>query len=134
MAEEPGQRQRKRALTREALIRAAFMLFRDQGYEATTVDEIAALGGVSRRTFFRYFPSKEAVAFPHRETRLAHFEALIDRPLPGEAPYETVRRALLTTAEDFIDQRETLLAQRAIFTPAARSPRAVHSLQVRKRW
>src|SRR5512147_435167 len=55
-------RQRKRARTRAALIASALELFARQGYEATTIDEIAAAADVSPRTYFRYFATKEEVA------------------------------------------------------------------------
>lgn len=56
---------------REALIAAAFQLFLERGYEQTTVDDIVTLAGVGRRSFFRYFPSKEDVVFPDHEQSLA---------------------------------------------------------------
>jgi AcrR family transcriptional regulator len=56
---------------RDALIAAAFQLFLERGYEATTIDDIVALAGVGRRSFFRYFPSKDDVVFPDHERCLA---------------------------------------------------------------
>lgn len=56
---------------RDALVTAAFRLFLERGYEQTTVDDIVALAGVGRRSFFRYFPSKEDVVFPDHERCLA---------------------------------------------------------------
>src|SRR3712207_4563900 len=56
-------RDNKKTRTRAALRAAAFHLFRTKGFDRTTVDEIAAEAGVSRTTFFRYFPTKEAVVF-----------------------------------------------------------------------
>jgi AcrR family transcriptional regulator len=56
---------------RDALVEAAFQLFLERGYEQTTVDDIVTLAGVGRRSFFRYFPSKEGVVFPDHERRLA---------------------------------------------------------------
>ncbi|MFF0160828.1 TetR family transcriptional regulator [Streptomyces sp. NPDC005263] len=56
---------------RDALVAAAFRLFLERGYEQTTVDDIVALAGVGRRSFFRYFPSKEDVVFPDHERCLA---------------------------------------------------------------
>ncbi|TDE33806.1 TetR/AcrR family transcriptional regulator [Nonomuraea mesophila] len=56
-----GIRERKKRRTREALIAAAVELFQRQGYEATTVAQIAAAADVSTRTFFLHFPTKEDV-------------------------------------------------------------------------
>ncbi|QNE79537.1 TetR family transcriptional regulator [Streptomyces finlayi] len=63
---------------REALAEAAFQLFLERGYEQTTVDDIVARAGVGRRSFFRYFPSKEDAVFPDHESCLADMTALLD--------------------------------------------------------
>ncbi|WP_028659657.1 TetR/AcrR family transcriptional regulator [Nocardioides insulae] len=58
------------ASARDRLVRAAFDLFAGQGFEQTTVDQIASHAGVGRTTFFRHFPTKESVVFPDHDAIL----------------------------------------------------------------
>jgi AcrR family transcriptional regulator len=88
-------RERKKQRTREALLRTALELFTTQGYEGTTVDEVAEAVDVSQRTFFRYFAGKEEAALALHEMTVTHFlEAVRERP-PHEAPMEALRQAVL---------------------------------------
>lgn len=92
---------------------AAYALFSERGFAATTMDEIAERAGVSRRTAFRYFPTKESLVFPEREERFARFSELL-RPEPGESGFSTVRRACLALAGDYEADRARTVAQWAI--------------------
>ncbi len=56
-----GVRERKRRETLQRITDAGIRLFVEKGYEATTLDEIAAAAGISRRTFFYYFKSKDEI-------------------------------------------------------------------------
>ncbi|MFI9758045.1 TetR family transcriptional regulator [Streptomyces sp. NPDC051963] len=90
-----GLRERKKQRTRDALLRAALELFTTRGYEQTTVDDIAEAVEVSQRTFFRYFTSKEEVAFFAARLAESHFvDAVRARP-PEEAPLDALRLAVL---------------------------------------
>ncbi|GGT27142.1 TetR family transcriptional regulator [Streptomyces purpureus] len=91
-----GLRERKKQRTRDTLVRVALELFTGKGYERTTVDEIAAAVDVSQRTFFRYFASKEEVAFAVQQMVEERFyEALVERPAE-EAPFDAMRNAVLS--------------------------------------
>ncbi|MCX5435720.1 MULTISPECIES: TetR family transcriptional regulator [unclassified Streptomyces] len=82
----------KKAPMREVLAEAAFQLFLDRGFEQTTVDDIVARAGVGRRSFFRYFPSKEDAVFPDHERCLADMTAFLEEA-DGTDPVGTVSDA-----------------------------------------
>jgi AcrR family transcriptional regulator len=94
MGQATGLRERKKRETREALARAALELFVERGYDETTLAEIADAAGVSTRTIFAYFPSKEDILFSTLQTmRDALAQALAERPAGTDA---------LTALRDFI--------------------------------
>jgi AcrR family transcriptional regulator len=91
-----GRRERKKQRTREALIDAAFQLFQEKGFEATTVEEIADEVDVSSRTFFRYFASKEDVVLTFQEEQFTTMlETLATRPA-SEPTMTAVRNAAVS--------------------------------------
>jgi AcrR family transcriptional regulator len=101
VAELPtGLRERKKRETREALTRAALELFVERGYDETTLAEIAAEAGVSTRTIFAYFPSKEHILFSTLQAmRDALAAALADRPAGTDA-LTALREFILSSAHE----------------------------------
>jgi mycofactocin system transcriptional regulator len=81
---------RPRATSRAALERVGFRLFAERGFAQTTVDDIAAAAGIGRRTFFRYFASKNDLVWGDFSDQLESLRALLDA-VPPEVP---VLRAL----------------------------------------
>jgi AcrR family transcriptional regulator len=87
-------RARKKAATKHAIQEHALRLFVEKGYEATTVEEIAAAAGVSHMTFFRYFPRKEEVVEYDEYDPL--FEEIVAGRPADEPPLTALHRALRT--------------------------------------
>ena len=118
---EPDWRQRKKNATRDRLRASALRLFREQGYDATTVEQIAAAAGVSHMTFFRYFPAKEDVALSDSYDPLL---AAALKQTPASWPLtRRIRTALLQGLRQVYDtERDALLAQNTLIvsTPALR--------------
>jgi len=86
-----GLRERKKARTRASLREHALRLFREQGYQRTTVEQIAAAAEVSPSTFFRYFPTKEDLVLQDdMDTRMVE---AFERQPPGLGPVAAVRAA-----------------------------------------
>jgi len=80
---ELSRRERKKDETRQRIFREAIRLFRERGFEDTTVDEITERADVARGTFFNYFPKKEAVLAYLSEQRLEDAEAGASEILAG---------------------------------------------------
>ncbi|KWV33620.1 TetR/AcrR family transcriptional regulator [Micromonospora rifamycinica] len=121
-------RDRKRARTRQALVDAAVELIGRQGYEATTIAEIAAAADIGTRTFFSYFPSKEDLLFPETDRRVRVAVDAITHRAPDDEPAEVLLRALRRANEESDDMTGPLAALRIRLTmqvPAVRA-RALH--------
>jgi len=119
MSDVVGLRERKKARTREALQDAAMERFARQGFDGTTVEEIAEACEVSPRTFFRYFPTKEDVLFADGEARRERLLAVIaERPI-DEPAFGALQAAMRTLTADYRDDRDALVAR---FQIVAASP------------
>lgn len=90
-----GLRGRKQEHTRRTLTEAALRLFEEQGFEATTVEQIAEAVMVSRRTFHRYFGSKDEVVLAHEDEQFALILTALDARPPHESAL-TALRAVFT--------------------------------------
>src|SRR6478735_12313602 len=106
-----GLRERKKARTREALQEAAMARFARQGFEGTTVEEIAEACEVSPRTFFRYFPTKEDVLFADADARRDRLLAVLADQPADEPTFAALEAAMRVLALDYLDDREALVAR-----------------------
>lgn len=126
MTEHPGRRERKKQQTRAALIEAAVGLFRQRGYEQTTVAEIAEAADVSTRTFFLHFPTKEDVLLAGGDARMAIGLRIIADHGPREKPARVLARAIEamitdTATTDLPTGLAALRADLAATSPALQS-------------
>lgn len=100
--------------TRTALRTAALRLFAEQGFSATTVQEIADAADVTSRTFFRHFPVKEDVLFADEEQRVDEFAAQLSARPPGELLLTGILAAVHSLVPAFEEDRDTELARSRI--------------------
>lgn len=98
-----GLRERKKRQTRMDLARAAIRLFEDRGYAHATVEDIAEAANVSRRTFFRYFRSKDEVFIVDPEGKLAAIHIALAEGPPDEPTLDALRRGLVAMTEAYWD-------------------------------
>jgi AcrR family transcriptional regulator len=103
-AEQPT----RRGDSRRRITHAAMDLFERQGYAATTVDAIAEAAGVSRRTFFHHFASKDAVVFPDHEHLVERVDAHL-RAQPTADPIDAVASAIRLVLASYLADPEVAL-------------------------
>jgi mycofactocin system transcriptional regulator len=89
------QRGRKRSTSRVELEHIAFELFAERGFERTTIDDIAASAGIGRRTFFRYFPSKNDVAWGNFDEELVAMRARFAATSPDTPLMDALRQVVV---------------------------------------
>src|SRR5882757_3877384 len=109
---ELSLRDRKRERTRRAIVEAATELFERQGYDETTIADIAAAAEIGTRTFFSYFATKEELLFPQSDARVqAAVDAIANRG-PGDGPPDVLLRALRDASAPDDDMVSPLAALR----------------------
>lgn len=136
-------RTRKQQVVRDALSESAKKLFLEHGFESVTVEQIAQGAGVSRRTFFRYYESKEEVIVEHldRDDELFLIE-LASRP-PDELPLLAIRNALIPAIEYGLQEphivrestrllRETSVLRRAVMERRNRFEERIAALMTQR--
>lgn len=116
-----GLRERKRRQTRERISQAAMTLFLEQGFEATTIDQIAEAADVSKRGFFDYFPTKEdVVAAWQDEFAQSLLTAVAERPA-REPMAKVVEEALISAIVAAINPQTLAIGKLIGDTPALRA-------------
>jgi AcrR family transcriptional regulator len=130
LEEKLGLRERKKLKTRRSIQEHALRLFREQGYEATTVEQIAEAAEVSPSTFFRYYPTKEDTVLTDE------YDPLIVSSLHAQPPELSPAAALQNTLHElvggmFADDRQRVL-ERSRLMFSVSSLRARQSDQVRE--
>lgn len=114
-----GQRQRPGrppGTSRAAVTRTALELFAERGFEETTVDDIADALGVSRRTLFRYFPSKNDMAWGDFDWVLERLRGCLDATSPDEPLHEALGRAVVDSNRYEVDQLPELRIRMRLIT------------------
>ena len=107
-------RERKKQKTREALEEAAIRLFLEKGYSATSIEDIAGDADVSRRTFFRYFGSKEGVLFGDADLQgEAVLQALMAQPR-DVPPLVAFRDAVVELSRVMESDQEAILKKQRV--------------------
>ena len=96
MTTTPGLWERNRQAAYAEIEATAIRLFLEQGFEATTVDQIVAEAGISRRSFFRYFGTKEDILLGRLAGQGPQLQAALEARPPEEGPWEALRAALWT--------------------------------------
>jgi len=101
-------RERKKLATRRLLRRAALELVAERGLPNVTVEDIAGVAEVSPRTFFNYFPSKEAALFGGDPDRAADLREHIATAAPGDSALDALRTVLARDAEAMTGELRSL--------------------------
>jgi mycofactocin system transcriptional regulator len=96
---------RRRSTTQDHITDVALELFATRGFDDVSVDDVAAAAGISRRTLFRYFSSKNAIPWADFDAHLDHLRELLDTT-PADLPLDTALRSALLAFNSF-DESET---------------------------
>ena len=110
-------RERKKLATRRSLRRIALDLVAERGFTHVTVEDIAEAADVSPRTFFNYFPSKEAALFGADPERIAELRLRVAHDAPGEPVLDALQHAAVYVDDSQVD---LLVTRRCVSIPDGR--------------
>ncbi|WP_219825428.1 TetR family transcriptional regulator [Nonomuraea typhae] len=117
-----GLRERTKRAVRAELVEVAQRLFAEQGFDETTVDDIARAAGMSKRSFFRYFPVKEDVVLGEIDFMGERIAAELAARPAGEEPWASLHAVLRDWEQRIDDERQALERLRLIeSSPALRA-------------
>jgi AcrR family transcriptional regulator len=116
MNASPNLHELRRRSTREALRQAALTSFARKGFSNVTVTELARAAGVTERTFFRHFPSKEAVLFQDYETQVEWLADALARRPESESVFDAVLAGVTSFPHDFEVVRQAASARAELIT------------------
>ncbi|MBJ95014.1 MAG: hypothetical protein CMP23_11160 [Rickettsiales bacterium] len=111
---QPGLRERKKAAARANVLAVAHRLFHEQGFDATTLEQICSEALISKRTFFRYFRDKESLIFPNRDERLAGFIAFLEQHQDVDNPFDSLREATRFFGGQYNENKRRYLVQQSL--------------------
>jgi len=131
MQHPAGLRERKKRRTREQIVEAAMRLFSERGYAATTIADIAAAADIAPRTFFAYFPSKEAVVFSDADEDFASLAAALQERRPGETAFATLRRWIDERFELWSGEHAEASLRKSLCRESEELARVEHALMAR---
>ncbi len=106
MGQKKGLRQKKNIQVKDALYNAAIQLFQQQGFDATTVDQIALKAGYSRATFFNHFGNKQGVLRHYGQELRIIVEELVAQASPGTSSLDLIQQVLMSMIKEATDHLE----------------------------
>ena len=110
----PKLTEKRHRQTQADIAAAAVRLFTQQGYDVTTMEQVAEAAGVSRRTAYRHFPAKEELLNHHPRLWLEHYNAVLASRQPDESTRDCCRRGLLAVADVIEENRAAILEAWAV--------------------
>jgi AcrR family transcriptional regulator len=132
VTDEVGRRERKKRERRRCIEDAAIDLFERQGFDGTTIEDIAKAADIAPRTFFSYFSTKEDVVLADYTARLDRIIDTLEHRPASEAPWTALQASFVRVAGDYEERRDELARRFTIMV--AHPPVYARSLQLQAGW